>query len=69
MLTEPETESSETVATGGHGSPTDLVDGKMGRHHSSLSVLLLNVTIPLSKARGRPTRGFSGTRREKPSWP
>lgn len=45
LLTEPQTESSKTVATGRSSSPTDLVDGKMGSDHSSSSVLLLNVTI------------------------
>ena len=45
LLTKPQTESSKTVATRRKSSPTEPVDGKMGRDHSSLSVLLLNVTI------------------------
>ena len=45
LLTKPQTESSKTVVTRRKSSPTELVDGKMGSDHSSLSVLLLNVTI------------------------
>lgn len=43
--THPQTQSSETVATRRGRSPTDLVNGKVRRHHSSLGVLLLNVAI------------------------
>ena len=67
--TGPETETRETVATRRHGSPANLVDGKMGRNHSSSGILLLNVATQSPPAELGLTRGFSGTPREKPSWP
>ena len=59
--TGPETETRETVATGGHGSPANLVDRKMGRHHSSSSILFFNVATRLIPFRQLPTTDFSGT--------
>ena len=69
LFTHPQTKTRETVATRGHGSPANLVDGKVRRHHSSSSVLLLNVAIRLVATVKEATRGFSGTPQEKPSEP
>lgn len=69
LPTSPETQTRETVATRRHGSPANLVDGKMGRNHSSSGILLLNVATQSPPAELGLTRGFSGTPREKPSWP
>ena len=56
--THPQTQSSETMATRRGRSPTDLVNGKVRRHHSSLGVLLLNVTIA-SQRDENPSRQVS----------
>lgn len=48
MHTHPKTQTGQTMATRRHGSPANLVDGKMGRNHSSTSVLLLDVTRSLN---------------------
>ena len=69
LSTHPQTKTGETMATGGHGSPANLVDGKMGRHHSSSSVLFLDVTSGLVAIIEEATTSFSGTPQEKPSEP
>ena len=67
--TRPETQTGETVAAGGHGSPANLVDGKMGRNHSSSSILFFNVATRLITIRQLPTTDFSGTPQGRPSVP
>ena len=69
LPTHPQTETRETVATRGHGRPANLVDGKMGRHHSSSSVLFLDVASRSVAAPREATTSFSGTPQEKPSEP
>ena len=49
MHTTPETKTSETVATGRKSRPVELVNGKMGRYHSSSSILFFLIATKWNK--------------------